>query len=70
MSVGNTPNSRNPSRNESPGVAVWSLPIHLGGSAVLRVRKTCTPAATSSTRTMTSRVSSEPPSRGTPLLAR
>jgi Na+/melibiose symporter-like transporter len=36
-----------------------NLPIHFGGSAVLRVRNTLTPAATRSTRTM-SRVSSPP----------
>jgi hypothetical protein len=37
-SLGKTPSRRKPSLKANRGVAVWSLPIHLGGSAVFRVK--------------------------------
>jgi hypothetical protein len=64
MSVGNTPRSRKPRLKASRGLAVWSLPIHLGGSDCFLARKTWTMAASSRTRTMTSTVWLDPPPHG------
>ena len=67
MSVGNTPRSRNPSRNENLGLAVSSLPIHFGGFGGLALEEGVERrGTTSSTRTTMSSVSSDAPASEAP----
>src|SRR5204863_4069074 len=53
MSVGKTPSSKRPRMKANLGVAVWSFPIHFGGSDVFRFRKVYPAANTRSAKITT-----------------